>query len=141
MDELPWYGFFIEKTVDDWSHRYSNYLLIWIMLLLNLDYINCNEVQYLLVCFFYFDFRFIFISFICCDFNHLRASVLMLLNLLQCLRTALLILFCRFFGIYHDWQSGIMMYVFGNCTMTRPKYLGRDYLPLIIFMLNFTRLM
>ena len=69
MDEFPWHGMFIEIIIDYWSHRQSNDVLIWRLLLFKFNVINCNEVQYFLVSFFDFDFNFEFIS---CIFGDLE---------------------------------------------------------------------
>ena len=84
-------------------------------------------------------FIFFPVSLVIC--NHLRSSGMTLINLLWCLREFWLIVFCGFCGIYYDFQSGVIIYIFGVFTMIRPKRFARDFLSLIFFTLHFTGMM
>ena len=62
INEFPSHGISIERTIDDCIHSKSHYVLLWIFLLFDFNYLDLNEVQQFLVSLFDFSFNFEFLS-------------------------------------------------------------------------------
>ena len=65
MNELSWNGVFVKRGTDDCIHRDIGDFLTWSMLLFKFKDINGNEVQYLLISFFFWFLKFEFHTYIC----------------------------------------------------------------------------
>ena len=44
MNELPRHVIYIERYIPDWIHIKSNNVLLWMCLLSEFNYFNCNEL-------------------------------------------------------------------------------------------------
>ena len=121
MNYFPWHGMFFKRTIDDWSHRKINDVLLWIFFFLNSNCININEVHYLLVYFFNFSFDLEFLPFICAYSKPCWCLSSDASNLVIMFEVGLKYCVCGFLVLYYFFYSGIMMFVLWIFMMTRPN--------------------